>query len=189
MADTITNYKFPKRVRLTIGMVYLNSYRRNDDQGLIEKAQDVLSKHNIELDVFPDYSLRQKSSWNTIPYSQYINDDTQEYTTLYEVAKDKLKQMGCPFVNPQPVVFGEKVCGGYGIAPRVTKQTTPRLVMIQTSVNQDKMTLLHELGHAAELYHDLTPGLPRNFMHEADGREFIFKYQVEALCRSMFSVG
>ena len=190
MGDTITDYKLLKRVRLTVACVYLRSYFKNDDQGLINTAQDLLEKHNIILDVFPIHI--NKSEWNTIPYSQLIKDETAEYTSLYLEAKSKIKQMGCNFVIPQIVVFGEKVCGGYGIAPRINNQITPRLIMVQSEVNKDKMTLLHELGHAAGLNHDYTPGSPRNFMHEADAdipRTVMYKYQVEALGRAAFSVG
>lgn len=188
--DTITDFKSPKRVRLTIACIYLKSYGPVDDQGVIAKAKDELAKHNIELDVFPSVTSRNES--NTIPYSKDILDTTEEYTALYKAAKEKIKQMGCNFVIPQPVVFGQKSCSGYGIAPLVTNQITPRLIMVSPSVNVDKMTLLHELGHAAGLYHDLTIGEPRNFMHEADGdikRTVIYQYQVEYLAKAMFAVG
>jgi hypothetical protein len=188
--DTITTYKLPKKVRLTIACVYLSSYGPVNDQGVIAKAKEELLKHNIELDVFPAITTKNES--NTIPYSQYIKDTDEEYTALYKLAKEKVKQMGCTFVIPQPVVFGNKTCGGYGIAPRVTNQITPRLIMVSPTVNTDKMTLLHELGHAAGLHHDVTVGEPRNFMHEADGdilRTVMYQYQVEIMGKAMFSVG
>jgi hypothetical protein len=64
--------------------------------------------------------------------------------------------------------------------------------MVSPTVNADKMTLLHELGHAAGLRHDLTAGSPRNFMHESDAgtfRSVLHKYQVEAMAKAPFSVG
>ncbi len=188
--DTKTDFKSPKRIRLTIACVYLASYGPGNDQGVIAKAKSELEKHNIDLDVFPSITTRNET--NTIPYSEYIKDNTEEYTALYKLAKEKIKQMGCNFVIPQPVVFGNKHCGGYGIAPKVTNQITPRLIMISPVVNNDKMTLLHELGHAAGLLHDLTIGEPRNFMHEADGdisRTVMYQYQVKYLAKAMFSVG
>ena len=186
MGDTITNYRIPKRVKLTIGIVYLSSYFKADDQGVVARARDVLDSHNIALDVFPtNYA---KSAWNTIDHTEYVPDKTEDYTEIYKKAKAKLKQMGCNHVIPLPVVFGAYVCSGYGIAPKVTGQLT-RLVMISPTVNDDKMTLLHEIGHASDLHHDLTGGSPRNFMHEADTRTVMYKYQVEAVARAPFSVG
>jgi hypothetical protein len=188
--DTTTTYKLPKKVRLTIACVYLASYGPINDQGVIAKAKDELAKHNIDLDVFPLLTGRNES--NTIPYSEYVRDNTEDYTALYKMAKEKIKQMGCTFVIPQPVIFGNKQCGGYGIAPKVNSQSTPRLIMISPTVNDDKMTLLHELGHAAGLHHDLTIGEPRNFMHEADAdikRTVMYQYQVEMMGKAMFSVG
>lgn len=186
MPDTITDFRNPKRVRLTIACIYLNSYFKNDDQGVVAKAREVLDKHNIELDVFP-LSL-VKTSYNTIPYSKLIKDEPEAYKELYDAAKEKIKQMGCTFVIPLPVVFGQYECGGYGIAPKVPGRLT-RLCMISPTVNNDKMTLIHELGHAAGLNHDLIPGPPRNFMHEADTRTVMYKYQVEAMAKAPFSVG
>lgn len=191
MSDTITDFKNPKSITLKIGVVYLDSYKNADDQGLIAKTREVLAKYNIKLDVFPENV--HKSAFNTIYSNETIKDDKEIYTRVYKAAKEKLKQMGCPYAIPQPVVFGQKECGGYGIAPRVTGQLTPRLIMIQPGVvNADKMTLLHELGHVAGLEHDLTKGSPRNFMHEADAdlaRTVIYKYQVEALAKVSFAIG
>ena len=190
MSDTITNYRCPKPVKLTVAAVYLKSYFKPDDQGLVDKTRILLEKHNLFLDFFPVHIT--KSDWNTISLSKYIEDDESEYTALYLLAKEKIKQMGCTFLIPQIVVFGEKIWNGYGIAPRIKGQIIPRLIMVQSVINDDKMTLLHELGHAAGLNHDYTPGEPRNFMHEADGdipRTVMYKYQVEALARAPFAIG
>ena len=51
MGDTITNYRLPKRIRLTIACLYLNSYFAANDRGVIAKAREVLDQHNIQLDV------------------------------------------------------------------------------------------------------------------------------------------
>lgn len=189
MSDTITDYKNPKKVRLTIACLFLPSYFADDDQGVIGRARDVLEKHNLILDVFPMQTV--KTAWNTLQYTDPIPDKTEAYTKVYKAAKEKLKQMGCPHIIPLPVIFGQYECSGYGIAPKVTGQLT-RLCMISPTVNTDKMTLIHELGHAAELNHDLKDGPPTNFMHVAgDGsfrRTVMYKYQVEALAKAPFSV-
>lgn len=187
MSDTITDYKVPKRIRLTIACVYLTTYFEKDDQGVVAKARDVLDKHNITLDVFPDHG--KKYSYNTLDYGpDYIPDETAAYQKLYDAAKAKIKQAGCNFVIPLPVVFGMYECGGYGIAPRKLNRLTD-LIMISPTVNNDKMTLLHEIGHAAGLEHDKRIGPPRNFMHEADTRTVMYQYQIEKIAKAPFSVG
>ena len=185
--DSITDYRSPKRVRLTVGCVYMESYFENTDRGMIAKAREVLDQHNIELDVFTGFGT--KSSWNTIPNSDYrVPDDPAAYKKVYQAAKAKLKQMGCGYVIPLPVVFGEFLCGGYGIAPKVPGELT-RLCMISATGNSDKMDVLHELGHAAGLGHDEYIKDPRNFMHTANPRSTMYKFQVEAFAKAPFSVG
>ena len=186
MSDTITNYRLNKRIRLTIACLYLNSYFAANDRGVIAKAREVLDQHNIQLDVFPEYGL--KTSWNTLSYDKSVKDEPEAYKELYKAAKEKIKQMGCTYIIPLPVIFGQYESGGYAIAPKVPGELT-RLCMISPTGNADKMDLLHELGHAAELHHDTTDGSPRNFMHVANPRSVMYKYQVEALGKAPFSVG
>lgn len=187
MSDMTTGYRSPKRVRLTIGCVYFSTYFKNDDRGVVAKARDVLDRHNIELDVFPAYG--KKTPQNTIQTDFKPRDTAEDYAKVYKMAKDKLKQMGCNFVIPLPVVFGTYYCGGFGIAPRVPNQLT-RLVMIYPEGNSDQLDLLHEIGHAAGLDHDLRSNAqPRNFMHVANPRSEVYKYQVEAMAKAPFSVG
>lgn len=185
--DKILNYRSPKRVRLTVGCVYLESYFTNTDRGMVAKAREVLDKHNIELDVFPGFAT--KTSWNTIPNtSERIPDETEAYKVVYQAAKAKLRQMGCGFTIPLPVVFGEFLCGGYGIAPKVTGELT-RLCMISATGNSDQLDFLHEIGHAAGLGHEPDDKAPRNFMHEANPRSILYKYQVEMFAKAPFAVG
>lgn len=185
--DTITNYRSPKRVKLTVGCVYLESYFKDTDRGMIAKAREVLDQHNIELDVF--HGFEKKSSWNTIPNSnERIPDEPAAYKVIYQAAKAKLRQMGCGFVIPLPVVFGEFLCGGYAIAPKVPGELT-RLCMISATGNSDQMDVLHEIGHAAGLGHEEVKDYPRNFMHRANPRSDMYKFQVEAFAKAPFSVG
>ena len=185
--DTITDFKNPKRVRLTVGCVYLESYFKDTDRGMVAKAREILDPHNIELDVFPGFGM--KNSWNTIPNtSEPIADEPEAYKAIYQAAKVKLKQMGCSFGIPLPVVFGEFVHRGLAIAPKAPGELT-RLCMISGSGNADQIDLLHEIGHAAGLGHEEAVSSPRNFMHTANPRSTIYKFQVEAFAKAPFSVG
>src|SRR5215213_727420 len=126
--DEITGFENPKRVRLTVACVYLESYFKDTDRGMVAKAREVLDQHNIELDVFPGFGT--KTSWNTLPNTtEPIADDAAAYKVIYQAAKAKFKQMGCGFGIPLPVVFGEFSNRGYAIAPKVPGELT-RLCMI-----------------------------------------------------------
>lgn len=185
--DTITDYKNPKRVRLTVACVYLESYFEKGDRGMVAKARKVLDEHNIELDVFEGFGT--KTGWNTIPNTtEPIPDSKDSYKALYKAAKAKIKQMGCGFIIPLPVVFCQFAHDGYAIAPKVEGELT-RLCMISPSGNSDLMDVLHEIGHAAGLGHDEFVPDPRNFMHRASPRSTIYKFQVEAFAKAPFSVG
>ena len=185
--DSITNYKYPKRIRLTVACVYLESYYKEGDRGLVGKARDVLYDHNIELDVFQGYDT--KTNWNTIPNTaEPVVDSKASYKALYRATKEKLRQMGCGFIIPLPVVFCQFEHPGYAIAPRAEGEFT-RLCLISPNGNSDRMDLLHEIGHAAGLGHDEVVPDPRNFMHQASPRSTVYKYQVEAFARAMFAVG
>lgn len=185
--DTITTFKSPKRIRLTVACVYLESYFKSDDRGLVARARDVLDRHNIELDVFQGFGT--KTAWNTLPDSEaLIKDNPDSYKALYKAAKSKIRQMGCSFVIPLPIVFGQFECGGYAIAPRVPGELT-RLCMISPEGNSDKMDLVHEIGHAAGLGHELVEAAGRSIMHVANPRSQLYKYQVEAFAHAPFAVG
>ena len=185
--DQITNFKNPKRIRLTAACVYLESYFKEGDRGMVAKARKVLDEHNIELDVFQGFGT--KTSWNTIPdTSEPVIDSKDSYKALYKAAKAKIRQMGCGFIIPLPIVFGQFKHPGYAIAPKVENELT-RLCIISPTGNSDQMDLLHEIGHAAGLSHDEIISDPRNFMHQASPRSTIYKFQVEAFAKAPFAVG
>lgn len=185
--DKITDFKNPKRVRLTVACVYLESYFREGDRGMIAKAREVLYEHNIELDVFQGFGT--KTSWNTIPNtSEPVADDRDSYLAVYRAAKAKIRQMGCGFVIPLPIVFCQFAHAGLAIAPRA-EGVLSRFCLISPTGNADLMDVLHEIGHAAGLGHERDNASPRNFMHEANPRSTVYKFQVEAFGKAPFAVG
>jgi hypothetical protein len=181
-----TGYRIPKRVRLTVACIYLDTYYKNDDQGVIRKAVEMLDAANIELALWPDNG--QKFAFNTLSYGAPVPHDSAAYKALRADVDQKIRRAGCPFVLPLPVVFCQYQSRGYGITPFAMKTIT-HACLISPVVNQDLVTMVHEIGHAAGLDHeegDLNKG---NFMHEADPRSNMYRYQVEALARAAFAVG
>jgi len=207
MNERDKNYRLPKRVKLTIACVYVDNYKKNDDQGVIAKAREMLDEHNIELAVWPEGGAK-KDGVNTLTYLdlpdleeldpdgngrgevKYIPSEDSAYKTLRKAFDKKIKGQ-CPFVVPLPVIFCQFVYQGHGVCPPQTKTETnlTRACLISQTVNPDKVTLLHEMGHAVPTIGDGHSPDAGNFMHVADGRSFMHRFQIERIGKAMFSVG
>ncbi len=191
MSDTDRNYRLDKRVILQAAAVYLPTYKKFNDMENFAAAEELLDKYNIGLSVWPPGG--GKSSMNSLivkPYDKPIRDTKEAYKKLREDVNDLIKNRapGYPFVVP--IIFCQFDATGLGITPHSTKvgAASPAcLISMSAESMKDKMTILHEMGHAV-LYpdpsHNETAG---NLMHEADGRTFLFKFQVEAFGHAFFA--
>ena len=188
MGPNDTNYKHHKKVRLTIACVYLTNHFRPDDQGTIAKAKEMLERHGLELDVWPAFG--KKMSINTLDFGyDIIPDDDDVYKALRAAAAEKIKQGGCTFVAPMPVIFTQFKHWGLGVTPpQMATKYTPAC-LIAPDVNTDKMTLIHEMGHGAGLFHENGPAHAKNFMYFGENRTNMYKHQVEKLAKATFAVG
>lgn len=102
---------------------------------------------------------------------------------------NELIRRGSGFSVCMPAVFSLYEHRGYGITPPLFKLVTPGCLIAPTG-NDDKMDLVHEIGHGAECDHVVGDGAAEreNFMHEASGRSTIRKSQVEKLIKASFAV-
>jgi hypothetical protein len=121
---------------------------------------------------------------------KHIPSDDWAYKYLRKAVDKKIKG-NCAFVVPLPIVFCQFVYWGHGITPPQTKlaSSLTRACLISQSINADKVTLLHEMGHAVPEIGDGHSPDKGNFMHEADTRSFMYRFQVERMGKAMFSVG
>jgi hypothetical protein len=193
MADNDRNYRLKNRVTLNAAAIYLPSFKRNDDMGNFQAAETRLEEYNIGLQVWPPGG--GKKSMNSLDLEAYrkaIPDTKEAYQKLRKEVNEWIRNRvpGYPFLVP--IIFCEFETSGVAITPHSTKvgAASPAcLISMSTASVQDKMTVLHEMGHAA-LYpkhvHNQTPG---NLMHEADGRKFLFRFQVEAFAHAFFARG
>ncbi|MCI0365603.1 MAG: hypothetical protein L0219_17210 [Phycisphaerales bacterium] len=187
MSGRDPNFRNPKRVRLTIACVYLDNYYKSDDQGVIRKAKEMLDEHNLELDMWPDNG--QKFAYNTLAFGYDIIPHEEEvYKKLRNAVDAKIKQGGCSFILPMPVVFCQFKHPGHGVVPPHMKKLTDAC-LISVMANPDKVTLLHEMGHGAGLNHERGDANKLNYMHEVDGRSQMYRYQVEKMAKAMYAVG
>jgi hypothetical protein len=198
MNERDKNYRLPKRVTLTIACVYIDNYKKNDDQGVIEKARDMLDEHNIGLSVWPESGVKQIGV-NTLTYLdlpdlaekgevKHIPDEPWAYKYLRKAVDKKIKGQ-CTFVVPLPIIFCQFVYWGHGITPAGTKTESnlTRACLISQEVNKDKVTLVHEMGHAVPEIGDGHSPDEGNFMHLAEPRSTIFRFQVERFGKALFS--
>ncbi len=63
-SDRDLGFRSPRRIRLTVACIYLDSYFKPDDQGVVRKAREILDGANIELALWPDNG--QKYAFNTL---------------------------------------------------------------------------------------------------------------------------
>jgi hypothetical protein len=182
-----TNWRSPKRITLNVAVLYTATYYGKDDRGTVAKAKEVLDKYNFELKVWPEGG--QKGAGNMLEdFTQPIPHTKEAYAKL-RARVNELIRRGSGFTWCMPAVYSLYEHRGYGITPPWFKQYTPGC-LIAPAGNDDKMDLVHEIGHGAECDHvvgDLAAER-ENFMHEANGRSTIRKSQVEKLMKATFAV-
>lgn len=185
-----TNFRNPKRVRINIACVYLSNYFLSDDQGAVAKAKSVLDSHNLQLEVWPPGAT--KTPANTLTYPDPVPHDAYDDAANKVTYKDLLTRARNLVATKVPmsvfatVVFGQFKHPGKGIAPPSVGLVTP-LCIISPNPNTDRMDVLHELGHASDLHHEMS--YSKNFMNPTDGRSEMMKFQVEKMAKSWFAVG
>lgn len=186
--DEDKNYKHSKSVKLKIVMVYLKSYFEKDDQGIVLKARNMLKEHNLDLDIWPNQDGKKEAA-NTLDFGSMAENPIKHKQEAYKELRKRVKEhigSRCTFSLYVPVIMCQFEHPGYGITPSMIKDVTAGCLIAPT-LNKDKVTLVHELGHCAGLDHldDLHLG---NFMHEAEPRSFMYRYQVEKMATSNFAV-
>jgi hypothetical protein len=191
MGDRDINFRNPKRVRLNIVCVYLSNYFKADDQGEVAKAKTVLDTHNLQLEVWPEGG--KKYAGNTIIYPDPVPEDPYDdevkraaYKALRAQAQDLVKSK-VTFATYMLVIFGQFKEPGIGVTPAALTLGVSRGCMISPNGNTDKMDLLHEMGHGADLHHE--EAVRKNFMNPTDGRSEMMKFQVEKMAKAWYAVG
>ncbi len=165
----------------------------------------MLDKHNLELKVWLSEGVQvRKQPINTLTYRHLpqlaakkekevvpIPHEKWAYEVVRKAADKKISDGGCTFNNPLPIIFCQFVHPGHGITPPATKieGKLTRACLIHQRVNDDKVTLIHEMGHAVEAIGDSHSPDRGNYMHEAEPRSFMYRFQVERMARAMYAVG
>jgi len=195
MAATDIDYRLKKRVILNVAVLYLPTYTQSDDQGMLETAESMLEEHNIGMRMWPESGKKEQK--NTLPtnyitkeeYKDPIPDTREAYQALRKDVNTWIKNVA-RYPHIVPVIFCKYDHSGFGITPPATKTGNPCaacLIYSTSKPQKDKVTVLHEMGHAANCNHTKYARNAKNFMHEADGRDNIYKFQVEKFAVAAFA--
>lgn len=189
MARYDTNFRLQKRVSLRIAVIYLPSYFLANDKNTLRTASDLLDEHNIGWTMWP-YGGK-KSSKNTLIDMRYRDPIPHERKAYQQLRKDvneliRNRVHGFPYVVP--VIFCQFNHPGHGITPPWSKLgAEPTACLISPNPQNDRMTVLHELGHAAGLHHENGSRHLKNVMHKRDGRENLYEHQVQTFGKASFT--
>jgi hypothetical protein len=192
MSKNDRDVRLAKRVILNVAAIYLPTFNMANDGGNFQAAKTLLEKHNIGLQVWPAGGGKQSvNSLVVSPYDKPIADTKAAYQQLIKDVNNWIKSRATGYPFLVSVIFCQFDADGVAITPHSTKvgAASPAcLISMSAMTIKDKMTVLHEMGHSA-LYpvyaHDTSE--PGNLMQEADGRTYLFRYQVEAFSTAFFA--
>jgi hypothetical protein len=187
--DKIHNYKHPGNltVRLTL---FWTEPAANPAPALVKKAETMLKEHGLGLDV---YINTQKSPAMTLKYSLAMDEyDWEEQSkairglahAAYQDTRPRLPVIFIPF---RSYVKGED-CNTNGRTEK--KMGWLPYVIINSGLNSpDNVTLLHEIGHAAECVHEAVgpSDVIQNFMSYGTNRTGIMRNQVLKIASAYFT--
>jgi hypothetical protein len=190
MGDFDLDYRLPKRVTLNIVVAYTPTYYIDDDRGTIDAAAELLDHHNIGLNVYPEGAKKKATGFMLKHLTKPIPDTRAAYQSLRDDVHAFTRGSG--MVTYAPVVFTQYAHAGYGIAPPDFRRVTNGCLIFPKG-NDDKMDLLHELGHCAMKCsnddHMRGTQHQKNVMYEANGRSMLYRFQVEAFGKALFAFG
>ena len=188
------DFRLAKRVTLNVAAIYLPTFTRTDDGGNFEAARILLDKYNIGLTVWPAGGGKQSiNSLQGSPYDKPINDDKGSYQQLVKDVNNWIRNRATGYPFLVSVIFCQYKADGAAVTPFESKvgAASPACLISMSGLNMnDKMTVLHEMGHAA-LYpdpsHNNNKDVSGNLMQESDGRKFLLRSQVEAFSTAFFA--
>jgi hypothetical protein len=176
-----TDYRHPDNVRVRVALFWLKNFFGNKDHAVITRADELLNEHNLGLDCWPS---RGKSTKTTIDFPDRLVEE-EDYPALRDTVfqiliGEKKHRDHCA------VLFCNFRESGAGVTKWSTGEKTSAkcwdrpLCLVSPTPNKDYVTLLHEVGHGAHLPHDRTStdADNRNFMHEAETRTQMYKWQI-----------
>lgn len=182
-------YQHPGNVKVRLSLFWTKNVSGDPAPALVDKADAMLKEHGLSLDV---YASKYKQTSMTLDFTDELlgQDQLAELRMLAHKTFDdkgkppRLPVIFCPFAKQS----GAEKCDVNGMVVTNT-DWLPFVVINSNSSNPDKVTLLHEIGHAAKLVH-----IPKgkddvvvNFMSWEQDRTGMLRNQVISIARAYFS--
>lgn len=188
--DLLHHYHHPGNVKIRLTLFWATSVNTDNAPALVDQAEYLLQQHNLSLDVKPG---KQKSNEFTLEFNRALEYD-EDVLVLRKQAHEKFKDDGIK--KRLPVIFcpfsfamqKKDDNDPYGIAIRGT-DWLPFVLINSARLNPDKVTLLHEIGHAAKLEHETfsTQDPVINFMSYGSSRNGMLRRQLLAIATAYFA--
>ncbi len=180
-----TTYKHPGNLAVRLALFWITNSNDLTGQSQLNRAEEMLKEHGFRLDC---WNSRTKMDQMTIPFEDRLVERT-DYDYLAGKTRDILDDAAK--VNYLPIIFCQFrfMANGLTVFDTPTKCLVKPFIMVDPIFSGgDKVTLLHEVGHAAGLDHDHTATnmTTRNFMNEAVTRTTMFKWQIQKMAQSFF---
>lgn len=180
-----TNFKSPNKMTLKIHLFSTENYFGHAHLGLIERAETMLREHGLELHCFlsktPQFLIDLRGSGNGALF----------LPTDFEAIKarvDEVMGFNKTSTTHLGVVFCNFAGSDHGLTPGKERGWNRPLCLISPTPNKDQVTLLHEMGHAADVHHDeVEHEGKRNFMDRTEPRTLMYRDQIEALAKCFFA--
>ncbi len=187
--DELHNYKFPTARTARLTLFWASNCRSDPAADLVLKARTIMKQHNLDLNVFRQPA---RSKDMELPFQEevYLDDQAEELRQKAAKTFDDQNQGANGDKRPRlPVIFC-RFRDGYGeTTGGMTLSKTnwlPYVLINSESVAPDKVTLLHEMLHAAGSVHQNLEG---NVMSYSANRSDMLRGDVIRLGNAYFTAG
>jgi hypothetical protein len=180
-----TTYRQSGSTKVRLALFWATNYFGNTDLFVIRRTKEMLEEHGLGLTLWPG-STKASQTTLTVPDRLVERAD---YDDLHDSAAEILSDSGVK--GHLIVIFCQfrYTANGLTISDTPTRCLTRPFCLISPTVSSDNVTLLHEVGHAGGLDHDTTTSKQssRNFMHEAEPRTTMMKWQIQKMATAFYS--
>jgi len=189
--DEVNSYKQPGDLKVRLTLFWAASVKTDPAKRLVDVATKMLKEHGIGVDV---YQTSLKTSAMTLPgdksmsamsdeFDAYANELRHQCHKIYQDARPRLPVIFVPFSGAK----GGEPCDVNGVCMK-NKGWMSYVIINSDLTSKDGVTLLHEIGHAADLPHQGkgTSDAVENFMNYGENRTTMTASQVKAIAKGYF---
>lgn len=180
-----TTYVLPGNLRVRLGLFWVSNYFGATDQLVLRRAEEMLNVHGLGLDIWPS---RTRTDQTVLQFEDRLVE-REDYGSLHDRATAILSDAGKKKYLPVLFCQFRYTASGLTVWDSQLLCWVIPMCLVGPTVAGDNVTLLHEVGHAAGLDHDKTSTDPknRNFMHEAETRTTMMKWQIQKMASAFYA--